>query len=100
MKILAVVLGMAAATYLPRLLPVFIIDRFNPPGYVMKWLKCIPYAALGALIFPGILSVEEGSPAAGLAGGAAAVAISIFKPNVIYAVAGSILVTAAVKFLV
>ena len=53
MMLLLIILGMAVVTYLPRMLPVLIIDRFTPPAWLNRWLKSIPYAALGALIFPG-----------------------------------------------
>ena len=72
-----IILGMALVTYLPRMLPAFLIGQRNVSPWMERWLASIPYAALGALIFPGILSVEKGEPLVGLAGGAVAALLAI-----------------------
>lgn len=99
MELFLIILGMSLVTYIPRLLPVFVMDRFAVPGWAGRWLKSIPYAALGALIFPGILTVEKGLPAAGLVGGLVAVAISWFRMNVMFVIGGSILAVIFTKML-
>lgn len=71
--ILWAIVGMSLVTVLPRIIPVFIMDRLNLPAWGRRWLAAIPYAALGALIIPGIFTVIEGRPWIGIAGGAAAV---------------------------
>ncbi|HDQ14702.1 MAG TPA: AzlD domain-containing protein, partial [Sediminispirochaeta sp.] len=53
------IFGMALVTYIPRLLPFVLIDKEKLPPRLVRMLKNIPYAALGALIFPGILTVDE-----------------------------------------
>ena len=65
------ILGMTAVTVLPRLLPVFLPTDLELSRFLRQWLDCVPYAALGALIFPGILSAD---PAGQLSGSLAAVA--------------------------
>lgn len=85
-----IILGMALVTYIPRLLPVFILDRLVLPDWVKRWLNNIPYAALGALIFPGILTVDSTHPWIGLAGGLVAVIIACFRLHLLYGIAGSI----------
>jgi len=67
MNILFLILGMAAVTYIPRLLPALFLDRVKFPDWFRKWLNSIPYAALGALIFPGVILVEKDQPLLGLA---------------------------------
>ncbi|WP_318036202.1 AzlD domain-containing protein [Halobacillus amylolyticus] len=57
-----VIIGMAVVTAVPRFLPAFIIDQAKFPKWVDRWLNAIPYAALGALIFPGIISVKPEAP--------------------------------------
>ncbi|AKL94127.1 branched-chain amino acid transport [Clostridium aceticum] len=99
MQLFFIILGMAMVTFIPRLLPVFIIDKLSLPSWASKWLKTIPYAALGALIFPGILTVESSLPIIGFVGGIAAMIIAFFKLHVIYVIFGSILTVMLMKFL-
>ncbi|MCC5910716.1 MAG: AzlD domain-containing protein [Clostridiaceae bacterium] len=98
MELFFIILGMALVTFIPRLLPVLIMDRLTLSPWVKKWLKTIPYAALGALIFPGILSIEAGVPFIGLAGGIVAGGIAFFKLHIIYVVFGSIFTVMLMKF--
>lgn len=92
MKIVFIILAMSLVTFIPRLLPVFIMDRLTLPGWGSKWLRSIPYAALGALIFPGVLNIEEGLPLLGLAGALSAAILAYFKLHAIYVILGSIAV--------
>lgn len=64
---LLAILFMSLATQIPRLIPAFgkISSIKNP--YFKRFLASIPLAALGALIFPGILSVG-GNPIIGILG--------------------------------
>ncbi|MBB6454640.1 branched-subunit amino acid transport protein [Salirhabdus euzebyi] len=86
-----VIIGMSIVTLLPRLIPVFIVDKASYPVWVNRWLDAIPYAALGALIFPGIMSVIPDKPLFGLLGGIIAIGIAFFEVNVIFSVLGAIL---------
>jgi len=86
------ILGMAFVTYLPRLIPALFMDRFQFPAWFERWLKSIPYAALGALIFPGVLLVKEDQPLIGLAGGITAFFLSLLKLHITLVMAGAILV--------
>ena len=66
------ILSLGAVTLAPRLLPALWGQRFAPPRWFRRWLDAVPYAALGALIFPGILTADPKTPLTGLAAGAAA----------------------------
>lgn len=66
------VLGMGLVTYLPRLLPLTLADRLRLPEPLLLFLRNIPYAMLGALIFPGVL---DSAPDAWMGGTAAFVAV-------------------------
>jgi branched-subunit amino acid transport protein len=90
MKTFLLIVGMALVTYVPRLLPAIFLDRFQFPGWFKKWLKSIPYAALGALIFPGVLLVDPDQPLLGLLGGITAMVLSFFGIHVTLVMAGSI----------
>ncbi len=100
MRIPLLILGMALVTYLPRLLPALFMDRIPFPRWFRKWLKYIPYAALGALIFPGILLVDEEQPLIGLLGGLAALGLSLLKLHVTLVMAGSICTVLLLQYFV
>ncbi|SEB08892.1 Branched-chain amino acid transport protein [Thalassobacillus cyri] len=85
-----VIIGMAIVTAIPRLMPAFIVDKLNFPRWVDRWLNAIPYAALGALIFPGIMTVKPDAPHVGLIGGAVAITLAWFGMNIILVVIGAI----------
>lgn len=97
MKTLLIIFGMTAVTYLPRLLPALFMDRFEFPTWFHRWLKSIPYAALGALIFPGILLVDEGRPLVGVVGGLVAAVLAYFEVHIIYIMSAAILAVLVVQ---
>ncbi len=83
--ILWVIAGMAAVTYIPRVLPFFIMNPDQIPSWLQGVLKNVPYAILGALILPGILTVNE-NMLFGAIGGIAAFAAAYFGFNLIFVV--------------
>jgi branched-subunit amino acid transport protein len=88
--ILFIIVGMAIVTMLPRMIPAFIVDKLQFRDWVNNWLNAIPYAALGALIFPGILTVKSDEPHIGLLGGIVAIALAYLGVNVILVVIAAI----------
>jgi branched-subunit amino acid transport protein len=64
--------GMCLVTFLPRVIPLVLGRDLVLPAWIRRWLSFFPFAALGALIFPGILGVVDGKPWIGLAAGACA----------------------------
>ena len=79
MNIALLILGMALVTYLPRVLPAFVIDRIKLGGRFGKFINLIPITAMTALIVPGVFSVDAGRWYIGAIGGAVAVALSCIK---------------------
>ncbi|HLQ96872.1 MAG TPA: AzlD domain-containing protein [Pseudogracilibacillus sp.] len=94
--IIVIIIGMALVTMIPRIVPAFLVNKFVFHSWVNRWLQAIPYAALGALIFPGILTVKGEDPKIGLLGGLVAIILSYIGLNVVFVVMGAI---AAVYFL-
>lgn len=88
--IIWMIIGMAVVTAVPRFLPAFIVDFVRFPRWVDRWLNAIPYAALGALIFPGILTVKPDAPQVGAAAGLAAVLLAWLGIHIIFVVLGAI----------
>ncbi|KIL47352.1 AzlD domain-containing protein [Jeotgalibacillus campisalis] len=92
LNMLLLIAGMAAVTYIPRVLPLTILEGKELPPFVQSFLSNIPYAVLGALIFPGILLIKEGDIWFGLVGAFAAFALALAGANVMIVVIGSIIV--------
>lgn len=74
--------GMFLVTYIPRLVPFLFARQLDLPPWVQKWLKFFPYAALGALIFPGILTAVPGRPALAAGAGILAAVAALFIRNI------------------
>ena len=66
------ILGMALVTILPRALPAVLIKKMNFGPKTEKFLRLVPYTAMTAMIFPGLLTVDAARVEIGLAGALAA----------------------------
>ncbi|ARK22514.1 MULTISPECIES: AzlD domain-containing protein [Sporosarcina] len=86
-------LGMAVATYLPRMIPLTLLDGKELPPIVSGVLRNIPYAVLGALIFPAILHIQD-DILFGIIGAITAFALAFFGLDVMFVVIGTIAVLA------
>ena len=85
-------LSMALVTYVPRMLPFVLIDKMRFSPRMERFLRLIPYTAMAALIFPGVLSVDAARPWVGLLGGAAAAVLGLRKRSAIVCVLAAIAV--------
>ena len=75
-EIALIVIGMTLVTYIPRALPAVFLDRIKPGPKVERFLNLIPYTAMAALIFPGVLTVDAAQPLIGILGGLAALLLA------------------------
>lgn len=53
---LLLIIGMGAATYLPRMLPLVTFSRRQLPAWFVEWLELVPPAILSALIAPTLFA--------------------------------------------
>jgi Predicted membrane protein len=90
---LVIITGMMAATYLPRFVPFLFVYKNKDSGWFSRFLKYIPYTALGALIVPGVVDSIPEMPMAGIAGITFAFIYSWFKKNVIISVLGAVFIS-------
>ena len=67
-KAAVLILGLAVVTFIPRVVPAVLMDRMSFGPKTEKFLRLIPYTALAALIFPGVLSVDSSRPIIGIVG--------------------------------
>ncbi|WAA08701.1 AzlD domain-containing protein [Fervidibacillus albus] len=93
------IIGMGLATFLPRMLPLVAFQNFQFPPFLQGVLKNVPYAILGALIFPGVLFIQE-ELWFGIVGSAIAVILASLGINVVIVVIGSIAVLTVVSLFV
>lgn len=98
MTILLIIAGMAIVTYIPRMLPLVFLDANKIPPKLQAILRNVPYAALGALIFPGILTVHE-NIWFGIIGGITAIIVAYLGANLIIVVLSSIVVLSVVSMI-
>lgn len=82
--------GMALVTYIPRMIPLTFMDGKELPPIISGVLSNIPYAVLGALIFPAILFVQEGNILFGIIGTITAFLIAYLGGGLMPVVLGTI----------
>ena len=99
MNVLLLILLMMLVTYIPRMVPSLITDKLQPGKKFKKFLELIPYTAMSALIFPGILSVDESTVLIGLVGALVAILLSLIKKiPVVLVVIGAVLADMALYY--
>ncbi|SEN12800.1 Branched-chain amino acid transport protein [Mesobacillus persicus] len=88
------IIGMGIVTFIPRMLPFIMFRGKELPPFLQGVLKNVPYATLGALIFPAVLYIQE-DIWYGVIGALAAFVVAFLGANVIVVVMGSIAVLSA-----
>jgi branched-subunit amino acid transport protein len=69
--------GMMLVTWVPRFVPLMLSRDVPLPRWIRRWLSGFPYAALGALIFPGILGAIPDSPLVAIGAGLVALVVAL-----------------------
>lgn len=91
MTLVYLVIAMAIVTYIPRMLPLVLLQHVSLPSYVNRFMGFIPYAALGALIFPGVLhSTGDNHLESAIMGCIIAIVLALFRCNLVIVVMGGI----------
>ena len=54
-SVLLLLLGMALVTYIPRMLPLVVLSRFQLPSLLLRWLSFVPVSVLSALLAKEVL---------------------------------------------
>lgn len=91
MKIYLMIIGMMLATYIPRAIPAVFIDKIKCGKKMEGFLGLIPYTAMTALIFPGVLSVDKNYMSVGIIGALTAIILSWKKAPITVVVIGAVL---------
>lgn len=64
--ILLLIAGMTLVTYIPRMLPAVLLEKLHFGPKVEKFLQLIPYTAMAALVFPGVVTLDPARPISAL----------------------------------
>ncbi|WEG12002.1 AzlD domain-containing protein [Pullulanibacillus sp. KACC 23026] len=99
-NVMWIIVGMGLVTYIPRMLPLVAIQTDRIPPFVQAVLKNVPFAVLGALIFPGILVIQSGHLSGitmsdflfGVLGGGVAFITAFLEWNIVFVVLSAIVV--------
>jgi branched-subunit amino acid transport protein len=96
---LAIALG-GVATYLTRALPLVVTVRGEVPDWLRRYLDVLPIAVIAALAGAGI-AVQDAVPTGGaeIGGAIVAVAITVWRKNLLVAVLGGVLAVAGLRAL-
>ncbi len=92
------ILIMAAVTYLIRMLPMAIFKKKIENRFIKSFLFYVPYAVLGAMTFPDILS-STSSLYSAIAGTAAALLLSLREKSLIVVAVSACLAVYAMEWL-
>ncbi|MFK3961323.1 AzlD domain-containing protein [Guptibacillus hwajinpoensis] len=79
------IVGLAVVTYIPRMVPLVFFNSDKIPPVIQNVLKNVPFAILGALIFPGILTIND-DMMFGVIGAVAAIVAAYLGANLIVVV--------------
>jgi len=92
-ELVLLIIGMGVVTYIPRMLPMVVLQNVQLPPFLHRFFQFIPAAALGALFFPGIISsAGEANTMAAAVGGLVCVALAWFRLNVMIVVMAGIII--------
>lgn len=93
------IIGLAVVTYIPRMVPLVFFNSEKIPSVIQNVLKNVPFAILGALIFPGILTIHD-DLLFGVIGAVAAILAAYLGANLIVVVMFAVAVLSAYAYLI
>lgn len=92
MDISILILAMAAVTFIPRVLPAVILSKVKLNKKTEEFLSYIPYTAVTALVFPGVVTMDETNFSVGVVGAVTASLLAWRNASVMTVVLGSVLI--------
>ena len=78
MSVLAIILVVAAATYLLRIVPLALLRRPLREPHLVAFIEYLPYTILTAMVLPGIFG-STGDARSSAIGAAAALALALLR---------------------
>ena len=96
-KTIIAVLLMAVVTYLPRVAPMVFVKKRLKSRFLRSFLYYAPYAALGAMTFPGIL-YSTGEVGSALVGMSVALILAFWERGLLEVAVGAIVTVYLMQF--
>ncbi len=90
MKFALLVFCLFLVTYIPRMLPAIFMDKIQLSTKATLFLQLIPYTAMTALVFPGVLTMDS-NRMIGVVGSVVAIIASLKKCPVVVTVLLSVI---------
>lgn len=90
-KFIPMIIGMALATYLPRLIPLLLLKEMKLDPRARLFLMLIPYTSLSILIVRGVLTASSDEMPAAVIGITVSGLLSYWKGNLVLSVFAGIL---------
>ena len=101
MNVFLLIFFMMLVTYMPRMLPSLFVEKLYIGKKFRKFLELIPYTAMAALIFPGVIGVDPNMWAVGAIGALVSVAFSLInKMPLMVVVVAAVLADMAIYYLI
>lgn len=104
-KVFLAIVGMTVVTYLPRVVPAWLLSNRELPDALRRWLRFVPVAVLSTLLLPSIL-LDAKSRAfdlhwsnLGLLVSAPTVALALLTRSFLGTVVFGVAVVAAIRYL-
>lgn len=91
---------MGLVTFLPRMIPLVLLQEVRLPKFWQGVLKNVPFAILGALIFPAVFFIHEEHVYFGIIGALIAFILAFLGANVIVVVVGSVIILSLVTLII
>ena len=79
MNVWIIIVGMMLVTFGPRAIPAFFVEKMRFGRRFEKFIGLIPYTAMTALIFPGVLNMDSAHWYVGVIGAAVAILLALSK---------------------
>jgi len=76
MNVPVLILLMLGVTFIPRAIPAVLADKMKFGSRFERFINLIPYTAMTALVFPGVLSLDSSNIWIGILGGGIAILLS------------------------
>jgi len=90
LKNILLVILMGLVTYLPRMIPIVLLNNLKLTPFWKRFFHFIPFATLSALIFPGVLS-STGDIQSAIAGTSISFLLAFYRLNIVLVLLGGIL---------
>ena len=99
-EVILLLVGMVLTTYIPRVLPVPLLNKMRMNKYVEKFLRLVPYTAMATLVFPSVFSLDPEHAWVGFVGVSVAGVLAYFKCPMVVSVVAAISVNLVIYLLI